>query len=96
MSDYRCYFLRQATTLFGAPTSVRTIDEFTTDEFSADTDEQARLMVELLYQMRSSHVQGYELWQGKTLIHRHRSDAQPRENQIARTQQVHPNSRRVP
>ena len=70
MNEYRCYFLRQTTILFGTPSSIDT-----TEEFSAATDEGARLTVETLYQKRASHVLGYELWQGTRLVHRHPADA---------------------
>jgi hypothetical protein len=61
--------------LFGAPTSIDI-----TEEFGAYTDGQAQLMAESLYQMRSDHVHGYELWQGNRLVHRQRSDTPTRKN----------------
>jgi hypothetical protein len=72
MRDYRCYFLRPAMIFFGAHSAIDI-----TEEFGAYTDGQARLMAESLYQMRSSRVHGYELWQGNRLVHRHRADATP-------------------
>ena len=74
MGAYRCYFLLSATTLSSVSGSINTSNEFSTDEFIVDTDEQARLMVESLCQMRSNHVQGFELWQGSRLVDRHGCD----------------------
>jgi hypothetical protein len=65
MADYRCYFLRPATLFFGAPSSIET-----TEEFLADTDEQARLVAETMYRQRQNHSHGFEVWQGTRLVHR--------------------------
>ena len=75
MNEYRCYFLRPATIRFGAPSSIDT-----TQEFTAATDDEARLIAETMYQKRANQVHGYELWQGNRLVHRRPADAPPRKN----------------
>jgi len=66
MTDYRCYFLRPATLYFGAPSSIDA-----TENILAETDDQARLIAETLYNKRASHVHGFEVWQSTRLVHRH-------------------------
>ena len=65
MPEYRCYFLGAAATAFDAPSSRETAGEFL-----AETDEQARLMAELMYQQRHPQAHGFEIWQGTRLVHR--------------------------
>jgi len=73
MADYRCYFLRPAKLVLGAPTSIDA-----TEEFLADTDEQARLMAEAWYRQRQNQIHGFEVWRGTKLVHRQR--AEPHKN----------------
>ena len=65
MNEYRCYFLRPPTLRFGSPSSIDT-----TEEFRAETDDQARLVADTMYRKRSDQAHGYELWQGSRLVHR--------------------------
>jgi len=69
MAEYRCYFLTPARLIFGVPSSIDT-----TEEFLADTDEQARLMADVWYRQRQNHIHGFEVWRGTTLVHRQRAE----------------------
>ncbi|MEW5704349.1 MAG: hypothetical protein AB1781_07185 [Pseudomonadota bacterium] len=68
MVDYRCYFL-------GAPTihcgMTQSIDA--AEDFSASSDEEARIKVETMYHQRRNQIHGFEIWQRDRLVFRYQA-----------------------
>jgi hypothetical protein len=64
MAYYRCYFLEPHTrSPFGVPSLIEVVEDF-----SAETDEDARSKAEADYGRRRNHRHGFELWRGARLV----------------------------